>query len=176
MNTLVVFYSLTGNNRHLARNLADKLESNLVEIIEKKHRTVLTIMLDTVFKRGTRIETINADLAEYDHIVLVSPIWNSRLATPMQTFLRSANATIPRYSFVSLCGHGTPAQTAVITEQLVILARKAPIVVTELRLVDLMPEEKRDDVYAISNHRVSETDLAWFKDQIDKFIATIEAG
>ncbi len=51
MQTIVISYSLTGNNDALATSIATELVAKHIKIIESKPRTNGTIALDMLFNR-----------------------------------------------------------------------------------------------------------------------------
>jgi hypothetical protein len=47
-----------------------------------------TILSDLLFGRCPRIQPIQRAFREYDHVILMSPVWGGRIAAPLRTFLR----------------------------------------------------------------------------------------
>ncbi len=74
MRILIVCFSFSGNNRRLAEYLAQAIKCNICPIVEKKRRTMLTILLDMMFRREPKIEALEYSISNYDHIILVAPI------------------------------------------------------------------------------------------------------
>jgi hypothetical protein len=56
---------------------------DICPILEKKRRTIITIMLDMMFRREPKIQPLEFSVLNYDHIILVAPIWDAKLSHPM---------------------------------------------------------------------------------------------
>ena len=96
MKTLVVYYSLTGKTRLVAQTIAEVLNATLVEIKETKPRKLgLSVYLSgglaAVMNRGSNINPIDVDLKQYERIFLGSPIWGSRPAPAVNSFIYQTN-------------------------------------------------------------------------------------
>jgi hypothetical protein len=125
MKTLVIYYSFTNNNRILATHLTETFGFELFEILETGKRTGLSILLDLIFKRKSRLRTYDLAWTKYNHIIFVAPVWAGKIATPLRTFLLKEKHNIASYSFVSLCG-GTAGQREKISKDLRTLVSRAP--------------------------------------------------
>ena len=102
-NTLVVYYSLTGNTRQTAEAIAAALEADL-EVIED------TFNRDTVLGRPrsaiegllglhSSITPSKHDLSEYDLVVVGTPIWSARQSSPVRSYLSQHRASLKRVAF-----------------------------------------------------------------------------
>lgn len=171
MKLLVIYYSFTGNNRVLAEHIAGRVGGDIHPIVERKRRTEATIVLDMMFRRTPKIEALDTSLADYDHVILVAPVWNARVANPMKSLIKRQRESLPDFSFISLCGYERAGQAERLTAQLTALAGKAPAAVAELRVGDLFPLDKRSDVTTISRYKVMPEDLAAFDEPLRKFLA-----
>jgi menaquinone-dependent protoporphyrinogen IX oxidase len=89
--TLIIYYSRTGNSRLISQILQKELNAVVLEIKDLKDRSgalgYAGAGFDGFFDRHTAIEPTKADLSSYSNIVIVSPIWNWKLCTPIHTFL-----------------------------------------------------------------------------------------
>lgn len=175
MRFLVVYFSHTGNNRLLATAIARRLNCETCAIVEASRRTMFTIMLDMLFRRTPRIKPLEKNLTDYDHIVFLAPIWNFKIANPMVALLQREKANISGFSFITLCGNARPGQRESIADQLFKLVGKRPKAVQELRVCDLVPEEKRDDVRVVSAYHVTESELTSYESGIAEFIHELKA-
>ena len=110
MKKLIISYSFSGNNALLANILAATASADYPEIRELKKRNVFTIVLDTVLNRTPKIQPLQTNFEEYDHIIFVAPIWFGKIATPFRQVFRQCRDQLTRYSFISLSGgaNGTP--------------------------------------------------------------------
>lgn len=170
MKTLIVYYSHTYNNEKLAHQLQKILRCDLLKIEEFKKRTGFTILMDLLFSRKPSIKVYPYYLKDYDHTILVAPIWASKIATPLQTFLVNEKPNIHEYSFITLCGGGGGGQHEKIQKELATLVGKEPLKVAELWINDLLPPNKKDTVKYTSAYRIAEDDFKVFETQIHHFL------
>jgi menaquinone-dependent protoporphyrinogen IX oxidase len=89
--TLIIYYSRTGNSRLISQVLQKELNAQVLEIKDLEDRTgtlgYAGAGFDGFFDRHTTIEPTKVDLSPYSNIVIVSPIWNWKLSTPIHTFI-----------------------------------------------------------------------------------------
>jgi menaquinone-dependent protoporphyrinogen IX oxidase len=173
---LVVYFSYSGNNRLLAEYLAKLISCDICPIIEKRRRTALTIILDMMFRREPKIRPLEYSASNYNEIILVAPIWGSKVANPMKTLVKSEKAALSNYSFISLCGYERSGQKEKITKELSTLSGLPPKAVCELKIGDLFPAAKRNDIKTISRYRATIEDLFKFESQINAFLKLISLG
>jgi flavodoxin len=173
MRLLIVYFSLTGNNRLLAEHLGRELGARVVGVVETHQRSGLTILLDMLFKRRPAIRDLGVAPQDYDHVLLLAPLWNMNIAHPMTSAILQMKAALGRFSFVSFCGYQRPGQAAHVAQELERLTGRAPARVWELHVGDLFPPEQRNKVRAVSAHRVSEKELASFQTTIGEIAAAL---
>ena len=95
-NTLVVYYSLSGNTKQIADNIADKTDAAMFEIkttaeIEQGPKFYLDIKKQLKNKKYPSIEEKMPDFQEYDTIFVGFPVWWYTIATPVLAFLQTAD-------------------------------------------------------------------------------------
>jgi flavodoxin len=93
---LVVYYSLTGKTKLVAQVIAEALNATLVEIKEKKPRKLgpfvyLTGGFAAIMNWGSKINSIDVDLKQYERIFIGSPIWGSRPTPAINSFIYQTN-------------------------------------------------------------------------------------
>lgn len=93
---MVVYYSLTGKTKLVAKVIAEALNATLVEIKETKPRkpgpfVYLIGGFAAVMNRGSKINPINVDLKQYERIFIGSPIWAYRPAPAINSFIYQTN-------------------------------------------------------------------------------------
>src|SRR5688572_9053436 len=142
MKTLIAYFSYSGNNERLALELKKMLNCDTLKINEVKKRYGFSIFLDVLFNRTPRIQDHGKNINEYDHIIFVAPIWASKIASPLKSFLLLEKDNIRRYSFISVCS-GSKDQKPKIENELAALVGMPPIITTELWINDLLPKEKK---------------------------------
>jgi len=96
MRPLVVYYSLTGKTKLVSQVIAEALDAMLLEIKETKPRkpglfVYLIGGLAATINRGSEINPIDVDLKQYETIFIGSPIWNSRPAPAINSFIYKTN-------------------------------------------------------------------------------------
>jgi flavodoxin len=173
MKTLIVYYSFTGNNQKLAIKLQQKLNCDLYGIQEVRKRKPITILIDLLFKRLPKVMEPSNDLSQYDHVIFIAPIWSGKIASPLRSFLINERSNICRYSFITVCS-GRPQQQSWITNGLRNVLEKEPVIVQELCINDLLPEEKKNNIKYTTPYRILGNDLDAFKDKIEAFITGIQ--
>ena len=95
MKSLVVYYSFTGKTRLVAQVIAEALNATLVEIEEKRPIPLPFVYVSGGFKAfmnwGSKINPIDVDLRQYERIFIGSPIWFSRPAPAINSFIYQTN-------------------------------------------------------------------------------------
>jgi flavodoxin len=95
MKSLVVYYSLTGKTKLVARTIAEGLHATLVEIEERRPVPWPFVYVSGGFRaitnRGSRINPLDVDLKQYERIFIGSPIWASRPAPAVNSFIYQTN-------------------------------------------------------------------------------------
>lgn len=169
MKTFIVYYSFSGNNEFLAKLLQKKLNCDIEKVLEPKKRNGLTILLDVLFKRKPKLKKTETALTQYDHIILVAPVWNMRIASPMEAFIETERENLKEYSFITVCS-GAEGQLEKITSELNRLALKMPKTVAELKVNDLLPPEQKGKIIYATPYRIGEKDLHVFNKKIESFL------
>lgn len=168
MRTAIICYSFTHNNLMLAAELQSRTRGTLVQIEEKKKRSKSTIFLDLFLHRTPAIKTSPELEDQFDHYILVSPVWGGKIATPLKSFLLKGGSKIRSYSFISVCGGGKSQQAAIEMELTGILKNK-PVLVSQLSLSELCKDHPLD----LANYQIVKADLEYFSDEIYNFTSWI---
>lgn len=132
-NTLVAYYSMSGNTRAIANEICDALGADIEEIREPHARHgvvgVMRGLFDAVLRRQPPILPFDHDPASYDLVVLGGPVWAGRMAAPVRTFAKQHAMQAPQIAFFCTEG-GRGAETAFADlESLCNHAPKATLVV-----------------------------------------------
>ena len=99
--TLVAYYSYTGNCKTIANVLANQITADVLEIqpaekglhYEANNYALGTQLLNAINANPDdassypAIDPVNISLTDYQNIIIVTPLWWSQMAAPMQTFL-----------------------------------------------------------------------------------------
>ena len=92
MKSLVVYYSVTGKTRLVAQAIGNELNATVMEISETKPRkrgpSLYAIGgFEAKMNKRSKIEPIEADLAQYERVFVGSPVWNSRPVPAINAYL-----------------------------------------------------------------------------------------
>jgi flavodoxin len=91
MKTLVVYYSRTGKTRFVAEKIASELKADIEEVVDLKNRSgrfgFLKAGYDSTRGIETEIGETHKSPSEYDLVVIGTPVWNSRSASAIRTYL-----------------------------------------------------------------------------------------
>lgn len=117
MKTLVVFYSRTGVTAKVARALAERIGADLEELHDTKKRRgrigFVSGVVDAVKHRLVPIEPPEHNPADYDLVVLASPVWANTMCSAMRSYLNNHAEEIETFAmFCTTHSSGIPeAQT-----------------------------------------------------------------
>lgn len=113
MKTLIVFYSRTGTNKKVAEALAQKLNADLEEIQSAKHYSgpigYLIAGREAMKKIPAKIKALAKNPAEYDLVILGTPIWSFKMSSPVRAYLIEQKDKIKKAAFFCVRG-GSDAQ------------------------------------------------------------------
>ncbi|MET0543934.1 MAG: flavodoxin [Variovorax sp.] len=105
---LVIFHSLTGTSRNVAKLLCAQQGWPMAEITTVHRRAGgwgnLLCIVDSLFHLRPPIRYDGPHPADFDAVVLISPIWLMRLASPMRSFLADRRQRLPEVAVVSVMG------------------------------------------------------------------------
>lgn len=105
---LVVFHSRSGTTRRIARAIADSLEADVEEIIDLKTRAGLFGYLgagrDAIHRRCTPIGDPARDPADYELVIVGSPVWVGRMSSPVRSYLDRNRGRFKAAGFFCTCG------------------------------------------------------------------------
>lgn len=92
MKTLVVYYSITGNTRQIAEEVASELGADIEELHDPRIRKglpgYLRLAADTIRKVEATLAPATYDPGSYDMVVLAGPIWSSKICSPTLVYGR----------------------------------------------------------------------------------------
>lgn len=100
-NTLVAYYSYTGNCRESVQTLTSQIEADVVEIqtvaenqdYNANGYALGNELLEAINSNPNSLDSyppikpVDKDCANYDNIIFVTPLWHSQMAAPAQTYL-----------------------------------------------------------------------------------------
>jgi len=107
MRCLVVYYSLSGTTRRVAEEAARALAADIVEVRAERYAVGRFRVLRAAFDAWrASLPTIDAGgrpVDEYDFVMLLSPVWVGRAATPMRAYLAQNRGKLRRTAFLLTC-------------------------------------------------------------------------
>ena len=113
--TLVAYYSRTGITRALAEALAERLGGDLEEIVDTKSRKgplgFIVAGKDAVRKNLTEIEPVRKNPADYDLMVVGTPVWAGTMASAVRTYLTRHGRHMQKVAFFCTQGGSKPGHT-----------------------------------------------------------------
>ena len=143
---LVVYYSKTGHTRKIAQDIAKQTDADLEEIFDQKKRAgLLGFVLggrDALTGKETHISEIRKNPADYDLVILGSPIWGGNITPALRTYLNQYGDSIGSTAFFFSSGGKTPDQ---VFEKLLSFLKEKPVAVTGLSLSEI----KDNSIYKI---------------------------
>lgn len=163
MKTIIISYTLTGNNGNLAKSLAATLPADHVSIVESKRRTMATIAFDMIFDRTPKIAGLKIE--DHDMVIFVGPVWMGYVASPFRACFRQLRPSIGRYVFVSISG-GADGDNPKLAADLRKRLGKDPVAVIDMHITDLLPSIPKPARQDTSSYRLKEKDIKHLTDAV----------
>lgn len=158
MSTVIISFSQTGNNQALAASIASVLHADHVEVVEKRSRSMQTILLDLIFQRTPAVEPRPEVIDRYDRIVLMGPIWMGAIATPLRLYMKYLKQHPRKYWFISISG-GADGDNLKIEDELVRRVGTKPEFIRDLHIADLLPANPKPERSVTSAYRLTDMDV-----------------
>jgi len=100
---LVVCFSRSGTTRAIGAALAERLHADFEVITEPVDRSgplgYLRSLADAVFTRSVHIEASRRDVANYDVVVVGTPVWAGTISAPVRAWLAIHRRKLPHVAF-----------------------------------------------------------------------------
>ena len=110
MEKLFIYFSLTGNGDLISERLKEEYDIRKIEMKKRFPKSfffrVMTGGFLATINAKTKLKDFDNDLSDYDEVVIGSPIWNGRLASPINTLLSKLNLNNKKIKFVFYAGSG----------------------------------------------------------------------
>jgi flavodoxin len=107
MKILIAFYSWTGHTEMLAKTLGERLEATVVRIepVIDPGQKIGRQGMKALFGQKDEIKPILADLAEVDHLVVMTPVWSFNLPPYTRRYLSElTNCSGKKFSILAEMG------------------------------------------------------------------------
>lgn len=113
MKSLVVYYTRTGNARFAAETIAAEIGSDVEEIMDMKKRSgamgYLSGGSDARRGKETKIAPTKKSPADYDLIIVGTPVWASRPTPAVTTYLKKNNLSSKKVALFFTQGGKKPS-------------------------------------------------------------------
>jgi len=140
MKTLVVFFSRSGYTRRVAKQIAMELHADLMPIVENRSRMGVfgyqRCVIEAVLGFGATIRPLPLDPADYELVLLGTPIWAWHLSSPLREFARRHGKSIQRSAFFCTMGGTGAARAFSELEKLLGHAPLATLALTDTEIDD----------------------------------------
>ncbi|MBL0419019.1 flavodoxin [Ramlibacter sp. AW1] len=135
---LVVAYSLTGTSRRLADSVCARQQWPLGLVTDARPRTgalgTLRCVVDSLMGRDPAIRYHGPDPGDFHTLLLVAPVWMSRLAAPMRSFLVQQAGSVHHVAVLLTMGSGGADHVFLEIERLI---GRAPVLKAAFRASDV---------------------------------------
>ncbi len=138
--TVVVYYSRFGATATIARSIAQSLGCEVREIRAHRRRSWLVMGFGSVFNIRYRIEPMDVDFTGCGLVVLCSPIWASKPACPVMTFLDAAKLQGTRSALVFSTRGGGVERTVDVMKG-ILETRGSQVIASESIATRRVPED-----------------------------------
>jgi len=159
MRTAIIFYSRTGATRTVATALASALDADIGEIRCPRYRTgplrYLIAGYNSVKGNLPSIEGPSVDPAEYDLVVIGTPVWTSHPSLPVRAYLATKPQLPRRIALVVTHGGHSPAETAIA--ELTALLPAPPVGTLALQNDRIVKEDPSDHINAFARTLMNES-------------------
>ncbi|MBR6200400.1 MAG: NAD(P)H-dependent oxidoreductase [Spirochaetales bacterium] len=115
-DTLIVYYSLEGNIDFLMRALAKEIDADTcrLETVKEYPKKGLMKFLhggrDASFGFKPELKTALPDMSQYHKVIIGTPVWASKPAAPIMSFLDKADFTGKSVTIVASSAGGSAAK------------------------------------------------------------------
>ena len=111
MKKIFIYYSLTGNGDIIGKYLCDKgIEVRKVITKEELPKSFILRIMSGGFKAAInykdKLDNFDDNISKYDEIIIGSPIWNSRLSSPINMVLDKLKLDGKKITFILYSGSG----------------------------------------------------------------------
>ena len=110
MKKIFIYYSLTGNGDCVSKLFNSDTTIRKIETIKQlpkfKIFQILVGGFQTLIDYRDPLRDFDNNIEDYDEIIIGSPIWNDRLATPVRSAIEKLNLKDKKITFVLYSGSG----------------------------------------------------------------------
>ncbi|MEE0934859.1 MAG: flavodoxin [Methanobrevibacter sp.] len=108
MKSLVVYYSRSNITKKLAENIANKINADIEEIIPKvNYQGKIGYARggkDAITEKIVELEALKYDPQDYDLVYIGAPVWASKAANPIISYLKQNEGKFSEVKFFMTAG------------------------------------------------------------------------
>lgn len=148
MKTAVVYYSLSGNAKYVAEKISENLSCDIIEIDSEKSYEAPGLASyylggkDAVSGLSPKLKPYTFNGADYDQVILCSPVWALRLAAPMKTFLEENKDNMPGRIGIFMCQMGKGGKRAMFQARWILGIEEF---IAELEMIDPLKNKNEEN-------------------------------
>jgi flavodoxin len=128
---LVVYYSRTGRTKKVAQDIAAHLNADIEEIIPGKNISglfgLITLVMDAIKKKPMPIAEPDKNPADYDLVILGTPVWGSTASSPSITYIEKFKGEFRQAAYFFTAGGAAKEVVSANIEALTGLKGKAAL-------------------------------------------------
>jgi flavodoxin len=112
MKTAVIYYSLEGNTKYAAEEIAARIGADLIRLVPVKEYPTGKVSKffwggkSATFGEAPKLVPYRFDQDQYDLVILGTPIWAGTFAPPLRTFIRENKLTGKKVALFACCSGG----------------------------------------------------------------------
>jgi multimeric flavodoxin WrbA len=148
---LVVYYSLTGNTERVAKDLARRLDADVENIHDKRHRRGMLggffAALDAWRQVPAAIDTPRYDPSQYRIVLIGTPVWLGQMTPAVRAYLQRESSGFKAVGFFMTSGNTEIASVAPSMQRLTQRAAVAAMGLRILELEDSSTYERKIDAF-----------------------------
>jgi len=142
--TLIVYYSRTSRTKRVAEDLAKRLGADIEAIVDKQPRSkgffgYMNCGRQASFRVASAIQDPSRNPANYEKVVVLTPVWSWKMTPPVRTWLRLMKGKLRAAVFVTVSGNTEPEK---IAAEMADESGIQPLAVVSFVQADFAPENR----------------------------------
>lgn len=113
MKTLIVYFSLEGNTHWAVEQVAARLHADTLKLVPEKPYPSSGFPKyfwggkSAVFGDAPELQPYSRNIAQYERIILATPIWAGTFAPPLRTYLNHVQVSSKHLALLACSGGGS---------------------------------------------------------------------
>ncbi len=138
---LIAYYSRTGTTKKVAEAIQKALDCDIEEISSIKNRRGIRGYLisgkEGMMRTTAEIERIQKNPANYDAVIIGTPVWSWNLSSPVRAYLRKNSSRFRAVAFFCTMGSNAGKTFSEMQKEV----KKIPLATMELQTKDVIQNE-----------------------------------